>query len=166
MMMTDRQLRQRCEARLRSLAIPVPFDLDQLIVEVAKSRPRPLSLVPMSLRGQPYGLWLTDGERDSIWFERDTTPTHQRHIILHELCHLLCEHQPRDSITLDGPFPDLDTERLRVVLERSGYTREEEREAEMMASLIAEHASVNRNDEPADAPSRRLLQMLGVREGD
>jgi hypothetical protein len=163
-MMTDWRLRRRCEARLRSLSISVPFDLEQFVAEVAKSRPRPISLVPMSLRGQPYGLWLTDGERDSIWFERETTPTHQRHIILHELCHLLCEHQPRDSVMLDGPFPDLDTARLRVVLQRSGYTREEEREAEMMASMIVERASADRNGEPADAPSIRLLQMLGVRD--
>lgn len=139
-----------------------PFHLDHFIAAVAASRPRPLSFMPVSLLGQPYGLWLTDGHVECIWYERDTTPAHQRHIILHELCHLLCDHKPLDAAAFDGPLPDLDRERLRAIMLRSGYTLEQEREAELLASLIIERSSMGSEGINTDARSVRLLQMLGA----
>ena len=160
-MNADQQLRRRCEARLRALTPDGPLRLDRFIADVVTSRPRPLSFVPVSLLGRPYGLWLTDGETECIWYERDTTPSHQRHIILHELCHLLCGHQPLEPGALDAPVPHLDRERLRAIMLRSGYTIEQEREAEMLASLISERASAGQEDADTDTQSLRLLQMLG-----
>lgn len=161
-MNADRDLRRRCEARLRALAPGVPLQLDRFIAEVAAGRPRPLSFMPVSLLGQPYGLWLTDGNVECIWYERDTTPAHQRHIILHELCHLLCDHQPLDAVAFDGPLPHLDRGRLRAVMLRSGYTEEQEREAELLASLIIERAGAGPEGANTDARSMRLLRMLGA----
>lgn len=160
-MTTERQLRRRCEDRLRVLAPEGPLRLDRFIADVVASRPRPLSFVPVPLLGKPYGLWLTDGETECICYERDTTPAHQRHIILHELCHLLCGHQPLDPAAFTGPFLHLDRDRLRAIMLRSGYSQEQEREAELLASLISERASIGLEGADTDAQSLRLLQMLG-----
>jgi len=161
-MNADRYMRRRCEERLRRLAPERPLQLDRFIAAVVAGRPRPLSFMPVPLHGQPYGMWLTDGTEECIWYERDTTPAHQRHIILHELCHLLCGHQPIDATAFDGPLPNLDRERLRAVMLRSGYTLEQEREAELLASLIIERSSVGPDGTNTDARSVRLLRMLGA----
>lgn len=163
-MTSDRQLRRRCENRLRALAPDGPLRIDALIADIVASRPRALSFVPVSLLGKPYGVWLTDGETECIWYERDTTPAHQRHIILHELCHLLCGHQPLDPATFNGPFLHIDRDRLRAIMLRSGYTAEQEREAEMLASLISERATDGLEGTDMDSQSLRLLQMLGSGE--
>ena len=47
------------------------------------------------------------------------SPTHRRH-------------------GLDVPLPHLDRERLRAIMLRSGYSAEQEREAELLASMIIE----------------------------
>ena len=159
---TDRKLRRRCEARLRALSIQTPCDLDALIAAVIAQRPCPLSLMSMPLLGKPYGLWLTDGTTECIWYEQDTTPTHQRHIILHELCHLLCAHRPSDASAFDGPLPDMDRERLSALMRRSRYTLEEEREAELLASIIIERASGGGQGAGEDSFSAQLLRLLGV----
>lgn len=158
-------LRRRCKARLQELAVPTALDLDTFIAEVVTRRPRPLSLLPMQLMGKPYGVWFTDGETERIWYERDTTPMHQRHIILHELSHLLCGHQPLDVTTFDGPFPDLDHGRIRVIMERSSYTRKEEREAETMASMLVERSATGFRESGMDTYSQQLLRVLGVSIG-
>ncbi|WP_162562076.1 ImmA/IrrE family metallo-endopeptidase [Salinispora vitiensis] len=38
------------------------------------------------------GLWVTTATKDYIAFERQTSPAHQDHIVLHELGHILCGH--------------------------------------------------------------------------
>lgn len=161
-MNADRELRRRCEERLRRLTSNFPLQLDRFIADVVAARPRPLSFMAVPLLGQPYGLWLTDGSIECIWYERDTTPAHQRHIILHELCHLLCDHQPIDATVIDGPLPHLDRERLQAIMLRSGYSAAQEREAELLASLIMERLSANPDGTNTDARSLRLLQMLGA----
>lgn len=160
-MNAERQLRRRCEDRLRALAPDGQIHLDHFIAAIVAGRPRPLSFAPISLLGKPYGLWLTDGETECICYERDTTPAHQRHIILHELCHLLCGHQPLGIAAFNSPFLHLDSDRLQAIMLRSGYTQEQEREAEILASLISERASAGLEGADTDTQSLRLLQMLG-----
>lgn len=160
-MIGDRELRRRCEVRLQRLAPDRPLQLDQFIAAVVAARPRPLSFMAVALQGQPYGLWLTDGKVECIWYERNTTPAHQRHIILHELCHLLCNHQPIDATTIDVPLPHVDRERLQAIMLRSGYSAEQEREAELLASMIIERASAGPDGTNTDARSLRLLRMIG-----
>src|SRR5207253_5857640 len=75
------------------------------------------------------------------FFEWNTSPLHQEHIILHETSHILCGH--KSSPLSEGDlslllFPDLRPETVRHVLRRGGYMGYEECEAELMASLILE----------------------------
>jgi hypothetical protein len=130
-------LRRRCEERLRGIRIPSPFDLDAFCAEVEVRRGRPLIRRPVpGLSAQaPCGLWIGTAEADHVFFDPGTSPLHAEHIVLHELAHILSGHSGADG-TFARLFPDLDPATVSRVLGRVSYTTEQEREAEMMASLI------------------------------
>ncbi len=147
-----KQQRKRCEARLRGLTLPVPFDVRSFCRSLAACRNRPLLLRPMASKAGPCGLWVAGPTADYIFYERETSPLHQEHIILHEASHLLCGHHPA-PVSETGLsrllFPDLEPEMVKEVLARAAYSLEDEREAELLASLILERA---RAGTPCGAP--------------
>src|SRR5689334_12997234 len=136
----DRSLiRRRCEARLRGLDLPSPFDAGAFCRSLAARRARPIALHPFHSLAGPCGLWVATPTTDFIFYEQATTPLHQQHIILHEASHLLCGHtatRPREDERLRFLLPDLDEELVRSVLRRATYSAEDEQEAELLASLI------------------------------
>nr|WP_296064373.1 hypothetical protein [uncultured Actinoplanes sp.] len=148
-------LRRRCEARLRGLRIPSPFDLDAFCDEVAARRGRPLvrQAVPGLSAEAPCGLWVGTGRADHVFYDPGTSPLHAEHIVLHELAHILSGHSGRDA-GLARLFPDLDPATVRRVLGRVSYTTAQEREAEMMASLI--------RGRPAPPPGTTLGRVAGA----
>jgi hypothetical protein len=91
---------------------------------------------------------------DYVFYEHETSQLHREHIILHELGHLLCEHQPTEVIDAEVVaqlFPHLNPAVVHRVLGRTTYTAVEEQEAEMLASLVrerVEHESRERGGEP------------------
>jgi hypothetical protein len=132
-------LRQRCERKLLTLELPVPFNARRLCDRLAQDRGRPIVLKPFSGGEGPFGLWVAGPSIDAIFFERDTSPLHQEHIILHEACHIICDHYPASVSAAAFSqllFPDLHPEMVRRLLQRAGYSTDEEREAELLASLI------------------------------
>jgi hypothetical protein len=140
------RVRRRCQARLRQLPLPEPFDLTELCRTVSARRQRPLHLrsIPEPAgRAGPCGIWIaTDGE-DWIFVDQQTSPLHRQHIVLHELAHMLCGHTaselPENDL-LRQLFPNLSPAMVKTVLSRSSYQSEYEREAEMLASLILARA--------------------------
>ena len=161
-----KQLRQRCEARLRDLDLPVPFDVDAFCESLAARRGRPVVLRPLVSKAGPWGLWVAGAAADFIFYEQETSTLHQEHIILHEASHLLCHHDPRPVSEAEFSrqlLPDLDPEVVRSVLRRAAYSAEEEREAEVLASLILERAgrSTAANRRPTDPEVAALLDRLG-----
>lgn len=108
--------------------------------QVAERRGRPIKLIPTADITGVCGLWIATDTTDLICYESDTTRPHQDHIILHELSHVLCEHYPV-SLPPTELLPDLDPAMVRTVLGRAGYTTDEEREAETLASLIRQRAT-------------------------
>lgn len=137
------RLRRRHAALLRGLPLPVPFDVHALCEQVAARRGRPIRLVPMSGLAGVCGLWIGTDTSDLIFHESATTPPHREHIILHELAHVLCDHYPvslRPAEVAAMLLPGLDPAMVQRVLGRAGYTTAEEREAELLASLIRQRA--------------------------
>jgi hypothetical protein len=123
--------------------MPVPFDARVLCEKVAARRGRPIRLVPMDGLTGVCGLWVATATTDLIFYEQVTTPPHQEHIILHELSHVLCDHHHSSAALgsqVDELLPNLDPAMVHRVLGRAGYSSEEEREAELLASLIRERA--------------------------
>ena len=141
--MSRRQLHRRCAALLRELRMPVPFDARALCDQVAARRGRPIRLIPVGKLTGVCGLWIATDTMDLIFYEQRTTPPHQEHIILHELSHLLCHHNPESTslaVQAQHLVPNLAPELVRRILGRAGYSTMEEREAETLASMIRQHA--------------------------
>jgi hypothetical protein len=153
-------LRRRSEKRLRGIPIPDPFDLDAFCDQVAARRGRPLIRrpVPGLSAGAPCGLWIGTDRADHVFYDPGTSPLHAEHIVLHELAHILSGHSGREG-TLAGLFPDLDPDTVTRVLGRVNYTSAQEREAEMMASLIR-----GRSGRTARTPLGRVADVFGFRE--
>jgi hypothetical protein len=129
---------------------------------VAESRSRAIVLVPTTDFPDVMGMWVATDTMDLILYEQSTTPPHQDHIILHELSHLLCDHfrgTLPDADHMRSLLPDLDPAMVRRVLGRTGYSADEEREAELLASLIAQRAA-------RSADSGRTGTALDERIGD
>jgi hypothetical protein len=127
------------------LDVPVPLDVRALCAQIARSRGRPIQLRPIAMPADsPCGVWLASAAGDYIFYEQHTSGLHQEHIILHELGHLLCDHHTEELGGLEISrllMPNLDPSLVRKVLSRSHYSAGEEQEAELIASLILEHAS-------------------------
>src|SRR5689334_682748 len=126
--------------RLRGIRVPDPFDLDQFCAEVAASRGRPLHRLPLAGLdpGSPCGLWLGLPTADYVFYDPETSPLHAEHIVLHEIAHMLCDHGHRSAQAdlAAQLFPDLDPELISRVLGRASYSTGQEREAELLASMI------------------------------
>lgn len=147
-------LRKRSEARLRELAIESPYDFQALCRSVERRRGRPLHFVPAPNSLGPCGLWVASPTADYIFYERDTSPLHQRHIMLHEISHLLCSHHAlplTEAALVASLFPDLGAGAVHRVLGRVAYSTDEEREAEFLASLIMERLSDRAAERPPPA---------------
>jgi hypothetical protein len=128
-------LRQRCEARLRTLPLPEACDLDAIITMVEHLRGRPVEIYPAQDLGGPLGAWTALSTADVITYVEQTSRFHQEHTILHEVAHMLCEHGP------DAHFPDISPDTVRMSLWRTIYDSEQEREAEILASLLMERTT-------------------------
>jgi hypothetical protein len=158
-----RHLRRRHAALLRELPVPVPFDVRALCEDVAARRGRSIRLLPMAGLTGVCGLWIATDTTDTICYERDTTVPHQEHIVLHELSHVLCDHHPA-SLPIDVRarllLPGLDPAMVRRVLGRTGYSTAEEREAEVLASLIRQRVP------PTHAGSTLTDRLRAALDGD
>ncbi|MBA0127262.1 hypothetical protein H0B56_17060 [Haloechinothrix sp. YIM 98757] len=181
--MRERQLRRRCRRLLRALDIQPPLDVEQLCERIGRVRHRPIRLVPHPIPVPgPFGVWVATGERDYILYQQETSAPHQNHIVLHEFGHILAGHRSdetddallsqlypgTDPGTLRQHYPELTPDAIRRALRRTAYDSEQEREAELAATIILEWASVL--DQVAlrggaDAATRRLGSALQDRLG-
>lgn len=153
-----RQLRRRCEARLQDLEIPDPFDVDELCAILARSRGRPMRFQPLHeprMIDTPCALWIAYEHEDVICVENATSPFHREQFIAHELGHMLCNHVT--PVQLEGDYahrlvPDLDPDLIKLMLGRTSYTTEQEREAETLATLILSRARRATGTPPSTRP--------------
>ncbi|MBV9845273.1 MAG: hypothetical protein JOZ47_09410 [Kutzneria sp.] len=140
-----KRLRRQCAKVIDTVEIPDPFDVRELSSRIGQRRGRPIHLIPYRMpAGGPCGLWVSTDNADYIVYEEHTSTLHREHIILHELGHLLCDHQmtPAHDGEPAGPvFPSLDPRTVERVLQRTHYTAVEEQQAELIASLILERVS-------------------------
>ncbi|WP_353946464.1 hypothetical protein ABII15_35920 [Streptomyces sp. HUAS MG91] len=106
-----------------------------------------------------------------IIFQRETTLLHQDHIVLHEVGHILADHRGLavEADQWKGMLPGLGDGAIRRVLQRCTYGTQEEREAELVATIIGEWASVLDRVSPAtatvDPATRRVLSALDDHQG-
>ncbi len=136
-------LKAACRTQVQQLDRTMHFqdipDIRTLCDAIARQRGRRIHLEALPLPPQETGFWLADHDGDTIYYARDASLPYQEHIILHELAHILRNHRPLATeieLLQRQWFPLLDPERLRTLLGRSHYDHLQEREAELLASLI------------------------------
>jgi len=156
---SERELRKRCRGLLRELDVQPPLDVHEFCARLAVVRGRPIKLVPYALWADgPFGLWFKGRSTDFIVYQEHTTKPHQRHIILHEVGHILADHPSDEGAEtvcdlLAGALPEPPAT-LRC---RTAYEEREEREAETVATIILEWASI--------LDAMRLPQSADAAEG-
>lgn len=162
----ERELRRHCRQLLRKLDIQPRLRVDELCLRLGEHLNKPIRLIPWALPVPgPFGLWMSRPNEEVIFYQEETTRVHQDHIILHEVGHILADHQDDGDIGEDLPdlgpdFPhDLTTRGFR----RTCYTEDYEREAELVATIIQEWAVVidyvtpRTSEDPALGPLRSAL---------
>jgi hypothetical protein len=125
------------------------WDRNAFIDNLARMRGRPIRLIPTettALADSPCGLWLKRETDDVILHEIGTSEYHIDQIVCHEIGHMVLEHDsgPRHAGAATGRYtelcrtvlPDLDPTAVRAVLGRMDYASDQERDAEMFASML------------------------------
>lgn len=142
--MKGAQIRRRCEQLVAEIDVPEPFDIHELCRVLGERRGHPIFLLPIALPARTVcGMYVPTGKFDAIFYEENTSPLHQMLIIGHEIGHILAGHQATASLDPDAfrlLLPDLDPQLVRRFLGRSNYDAAEEREAEMIGSLLLRRA--------------------------
>ncbi|OBJ00432.1 hypothetical protein A5625_27125 [Mycobacterium sp. 1465703.0] len=135
-------------ALTRTLPIPVPWDRNVFVENLGHMRRRPIRLIPTdtaALADSPCGVWLACDDEDLILHEIGTTDYHIDQIVGHEIGHILLGHGQIGGHSFDEEqerkvsrqaLPDIDPDVVRAVLGRSDYASDQERDAEMFASLL------------------------------
>ncbi|MEQ3552861.1 hypothetical protein WIS52_20530 [Pseudonocardia nematodicida] len=169
----DVGLWRRCRTEVRKLDRAVglngPIDASSFLARLAEHRGRPIELRPFNqgdVPGGVCGIWVDRSDSDVIGYPVDAR--HALHIVLHEVGHMLRGHRGRAPVAdsqIASFMPDLDPTMVRAVLGRSVYSDVEEREAELIASLIMSRADGSRGPGPApvagDAVAHRVRRVFG-----
>jgi len=139
------RLRAACEARLAQITVPDPFTLETFCQAVAEHRDRPVRLhsIALAAPAQPFALWVGTDDADHIVVDAAATGWHRDHLACHEIGHMLFDHTTDQAVTDQAAallLPDLDPAMIRKVLGRHAYGTQQEREAEMTATVVLERA--------------------------
>lgn len=177
--MDRRSLHRLARTTVAALDLRPPLDIEVFAERLGVNRGKVLDLVAADLPiDAAFGITGGDEHCDVIMYQQQTTRTHQVHIILHEMSHLICNHPRRavnhtfrtpprddfDEISGDmidlifGPVP----KRPRVA--RPGvptvYDDPIEWEAETMATLLMNWVELPQ-EASWGATDKRLSAALG-----
>ena len=117
---------------------------------------RAIELVPVNGEpGAPSGTWFRTARTDYLYYECQTSPFHQAHILLHLVARLLLSDQ--SDLTIDPwLISDLDPQLVQLILGNDVQVSQPHDEAENIAILALER--VNRR--PSGIVARRMLRQL------
>jgi hypothetical protein len=145
--------------------------MELLLRRLSDRRGRTIQLVAAMLDpNAPCGVLISTTTVDIVCYAANTSPLHRRHIILHEIGHLLLGHDGhRITVTGDDPapggaarfMPNLDPSAIRRLLHRSSYHTPDEAEAELFATLAGDR--INRLAETPHGAAPRDLTVLRLR---
>jgi hypothetical protein len=120
-------------AQLRVL--PNPWNIAVLCDQLAEQRGRPLLLWPIDLPAFPFGLWYDDGQRDHVFYRARLAGFHRDHVILHEVCHMIADHN-RQSDSLGRGEKESDVLTLILRAAANPHSAVQEEIAELFATQI------------------------------
>ncbi|NMI00636.1 hypothetical protein [Pseudonocardia acidicola] len=202
-MMNELRLRRQCRRLLRDLDIQPPLDMARLCTRIGDYRGRKIILheEPLEISStaaadgghgkgdtSAFGYSFDWGDYDVIVFQKNTSRSHQLHIIFHELGHIICGHIDPDYVAEDQneaeddagaaaaaiaavalhlpPFKGVVPPRM---LRRACYDSSRERLVESIATTFMEWA-VMPGHAPQPTPrelgdAQRLYEALSYRRG-
>lgn len=125
---------------LRDLDVRPPIDVTELCRRLGAHRGRELRLMPYELAVPgPFGIWFETDDVDVIAYQSQTSRAHQDHIILHEVGHIVAGHGGDSTVDEDEQvLPDVPGPGGARRLRRTCYDAANEREAELIASILGE----------------------------
>jgi len=138
---------------LAQLNLPLThkLTLDDLVRRIGDATQRTILLIPWSLPREIFGAWISDARRPTeyIFYQKDLTPLHRVHVVLHEVSHFLLGHktvrvEARDVLgTLQGGEDTVSPAVTCAIQLRAGATISllDDQEAEKLAAAIGEKLS-------------------------
>ncbi len=155
---------------VRELGLPPADSIRELLPAVAERTGYAIHLAPAPELGGKYGLcgmWIRTADGfDYIFVHEKTSRAHQDHIIAHELAHILCNHQDGPALPAGKPvgsrlISNLEPAAIKMMLGRSDYEYQDEREAELIGSYLQRH--VHRPHRPVGDGDRMAETLLRTR---
>ena len=141
----------------RQLAVPVPFELTEFRARIERHTQRVIKLIPAVMRADaPSGIWLRTASADYFYYEEQTSPFHQAHIVLSLAAHVLLGNTSGASVD-PRLVPDVSPALTRIMVDGNVGSSLTRLEAETFAFLALEYAR------PAAYPpslARRALRQL------
>ncbi|MGC3001427.1 hypothetical protein ACPF8X_24400 [Streptomyces sp. G35A] len=125
---------------------------------------QPIHLQPANVgKSVPCGMWIATNTVSYLFYDPETSPAHQDHIIAHEFAHILKGHG--GSTTLPEPAAGgllglLDPSLVKAVLGRTDYSERDEQEAEMVGSFLKAHTNSYRPPARSDKAYRITRTLL------
>jgi hypothetical protein len=137
------RLKRTCEKALDGVRLQRPFTIESFCEALAAKRVRRIVLREMPDAGgvnTPCGLWIAYEHEDHIWHVKATSQRHRSQVILHEIAHMLLDHQSDvDSPGLLAALPpEISPARIRRAFGRTDYSAEQEHDAELAGSILDE----------------------------
>ena len=134
---------QRCARCVNELerqdGIPDPWSMNEFLDRLERLRGRDIDLCVVSWTpGESTGAWLRCPDHDVIAYAANTSPLHQDLIILHEIGHLVFDHQGQCVLGVEDAqrlAPNLQPAAFAHLLDRVNGPNDEH-EAEIMATMI------------------------------
>lgn len=137
-----------------ALDLSATIEPEALAAKLSQLRGRPIKVMPYpdavvaEFRqvddSLPYGVWINSQVADYVFYRTDTTPSHQRHIILHELGHISCRHvgdQIRHPAVGGSELGQADV--VSAVKRAGGFAEDQEQAAESFAYLVERQTRPN-----------------------
>jgi hypothetical protein len=134
--------------RQKGIQVSQPWSAEGLCADIALTRGRRIDIISIDVPGFPTGAVISDADCDVIGYRAGLTGFYRDHVILHELCHLLCGHG----------VPLRKDERLVDAVANHSYTFAEEHLAEAFATTVLTEAH-HRTVPTAD---RHVSALFGV----
>ncbi|MFE2926676.1 hypothetical protein [Streptomyces goshikiensis] len=132
-----------CRKYVRSLRLDPYSSAHELCDQIGSARGRPIRMIEARLPVPgPMGVWVCRTDDDVVIVQDLAVGVHRDHIVLHELAHILCEHEGERYRPDEPALSALDgvPEGGAVVRFRSVHDSAAEREAELLAAAFAECA--------------------------
>lgn len=157
---------------LAELKLPHVTNIRDLSDEVSRRTGRKVVLEPREQAPSVCGACAVTESAVHVFYDPRTSSLHQDHIIAHEFSHLLLGHYENRPVSALAPsfITSVDPATVQMMLGRTKYEEDEERDTELLASLLQRRiidrwlrSDESSGDEVQDRVTHTLLRRREAR---